>query len=144
VDSTLFEDAVDDLDEFPLSGFAGQYPRRSQGVDESAKSGMRGLKRPELVEEHHRIPVGIFDVVTDNFFAKCRGRPGEVHDRYRIELLEFAEHLFECSPVHVQVYGVELFRQFSPIATGNDGRCSIVPNKLLKLVALMHGKANQL
>lgn len=30
-------------------------------------------------------------------------------------LPDLAEHLFECSSVHVQVYGVEFFRQFSPM-----------------------------
>src|SRR5690606_25492082 len=104
---------------FSLSGFTGQHPRRSQGFDESAKSSMRGLKRPELVEERHRIPVRIFDVVTNNFFAKCWGRPSEVHDRYRVDLPELTEHLFEYNSVHIKVCVVQLFRQFSPVATGD-------------------------
>lgn len=73
MDSTRFEDAVNNLDEFSLSGFTRQYPRRSQGFDESAKSGMRGLERPQFVEECRSVPIMILYVMTDYFFAECWG-----------------------------------------------------------------------
>lgn len=71
-------------------------------------------------------------------------RPCEIPSWHRVDLPELAGYLFECSSVDAKLYGVEVLRQFSTVATRNVRCCAIVPNEFLKLITLVHGQAEQL